>query len=78
MKYRYDGELTEEEKMKYLKSEVKPELFVLMGVEPYIKVLIPILNLGIEEHAKAFLMFSKSLYEKYKKDYPNMTEKELD
>lgn len=77
VKYRYDGELTEEEKEGYLKREAKPDLFVLMGIQPYIKILIPILNFSIEEYIRAFSSLENQLREKYKKEHPNLTEEKL-
>ena len=39
IKYRYNGELSEEDKNKYLASDMPPLIFLIMNQEPYIKIL---------------------------------------
>lgn len=41
VKFRGNGSLSEEDKQRYLKREVPPNIFLVMGVPPFIDILLP-------------------------------------
>lgn len=84
VKFRSDGELSEEEKGKYLKRNAMPNIFIIMTKEPYIKILKPWLEEIPIDYSKDFKdvikqmeSWEKRIYAK-EKWYYNELEREED